>query len=170
MRTHAINLHLAPEAVTRAAVMRRKMRMSPAMPSWDPRAQVRTRAGGRSSRQQHRIADTVAIIRGFNELFRSKPTQDAEPAEGVLDEREIETANPARQRKDPPICGPLTGLRGAFWLKVGRCGCVGSGRTCRGRGSVPNQGDFGEARMADGLFTNRRISQANRSSESAPSG
>jgi hypothetical protein len=43
-----------------------------------------------------------------------KPTEDAEPAMGVLDERETYTAtSPARQRKTP-IRSPLASLRGAF--------------------------------------------------------
>jgi hypothetical protein len=44
--------------------------------------------------------------------MRSKPTQDAKPAEGVLDERETETAIPPA-KKDPHR-SPLVGLRGAF--------------------------------------------------------
>jgi hypothetical protein len=60
----------------------------------------------------------------------------------------------ARQRKDPPIFGPLAGRRGAFWLKVGPMGL------CWVREDVPrprisaDQGDFGESRIADGLLTN----------------
>lgn len=51
--------------------------------------------------------------------MRSKPTQDAERAKGVLDERETETANlPGKERS--PIRGPLVGLRGAFCMTAGR--------------------------------------------------
>src|SRR5277367_1420278 len=51
-------------------------------------------------------------------LMRSKPAQDAEPAEGVLDERETETANPARQRKTPhssPPGGPERRILAEGW-------------------------------------------------------
>ena len=41
-----------------------------------------------------------------------KPTQDAEPAKGVLDEREAETATLPPGKERPPIRSPLEGLRG----------------------------------------------------------
>ena len=35
-----------------------------------------------------------------------------------------------RAKRDTPIRSPLTGLRGAFWMKVRRWARIGSGRTC----------------------------------------
>jgi hypothetical protein len=91
------------------------------------------------------------------------------PAEGILGERETETAN-SRPATKAPHSPPLGGPQRRIWLKVW------SMRLCWVREDVPrprigaDQGDFSESRMGDGLLTNRRISQANRSSESAPSG
>jgi hypothetical protein len=38
--------------------------------------------------------------------------------------------HPRPAKKDTPIRSPLTGVRGAFWMKARRWARIGSGRTC----------------------------------------
>src|SRR6266478_189037 len=73
-----------------------------------------------------RIVDDLVLL-GFAQLFEEFVTEDAEPAMGVRDERETEMAAVFPANKDTPIRSPLAGVRGAFWLKAGRCGRIGSG-------------------------------------------
>jgi len=76
---------------------------------------------------------------------QNPPTEDAEPAMGVRDERETDTAPGLPSKEDTPILSPLAGLRGAFWLKARRWVVSGHGGRTNAADRA-DQGDFGEAR------------------------
>jgi hypothetical protein len=68
--------------------------------------------------------DTVEFSIGVGE-FEGVVRVSRRVFQTLLSERRVCPA-----KKDTPIRSPLTGLRGAFWMKARRWARIGSGRTC----------------------------------------